>query len=81
MVPFDIERYSEHIKNSRLKHNDQVAKELGHLSKFYKHEKGVVHREPMVVMDCHGRILLWYLPEVLSTARLVSSKLMNLTMV
>src|SRR5882672_9786093 len=81
MVPFDIERYSEHIKNPRLKHNDQVSKELGCLSKFYKHEKGAVHQEPMVVMDCHGRILLWYLPEVLSTARLVSSKLMNLTMV
>ena len=74
MVPFDIEHYSEHIKNSRLKHNDQVAKELGRLSKFYKHEKGGVHQEPMV-------ILLWYLPEVLSTARLVSSQLMNLTMV
>jgi len=81
MVPFDIECYSEHIKNSRLKHNDQVAKELGCLSKFYKPEKGGVHQEPMVVMDCHGRILLLYLPEVLSTARLVSSQLMNLTMV
>ena len=67
MVPFDIECYSEHIKNSRLKHNDQVAKELGCLSKFYKPEKGGVHQEPMVVMDFHGHILLWYLPEVLST--------------
>ena len=27
-VSFDIECYSEHIKNSRVKHNDQVAKEL-----------------------------------------------------
>jgi len=80
-VSFDIEYYSEHIKNSRVKHNDQVAKELGRLSKFYKPEKGGVHQEPMVVMDFHGRILLWYLPEVLSPARLVRSQLMNLTMV
>src|SRR5882724_5051035 len=80
-VSFDIDHYSEHIKNSRVKHNDQVAKELGCLSKFYKPEKGRVHQEPIVVMDCHGQILLWYLPEVLSPARLVRSQLMNLTMV
>jgi len=59
-VSFDIECYSEHIKNSRVKHNDQVAKELGCLSKFYKLKKAG-YQEPMVVMDCHSWILLWYL--------------------
>jgi len=78
MVPFDIEHYQKHIKFQAQTH-DQVAKELGRLSKFYKHEKGAVHQEPMVVMDFHGRILLWYLPEVLSTADWWSSQLMNLT--
>jgi len=70
-VSFDVERYSEHIRNSWVKHHDQVAKELEYLSKFYMPENGEVHKEPMVVVDCHGQILLWYLPEVLSTARLV----------
>ena len=80
-VSFEIECYSEHIKNSRVKHYDQVAKELGHLSKFYKPENSGVHQEPMVVMDFHGQILLWYLPEVLSPAILVRSQLINLTLV
>lgn len=80
-VSFDVERYSEHIKNSKVKSHDQMAKELERLSKFYEQENGRVHQEPMVVVDCHGRILLWYLPEVLSTERQVSSQLMNWTMV
>jgi len=70
-VSFDVDCYSEHIRNSRVKHDDQVTKELEHLSKFYKPENGGRHKEPMAVVDCHGQILLWYLPEVLSTARLV----------
>jgi len=70
-VSFDVDRYSEHIRNSQVKHDDQVTKELERLSKFYKPENGGLHKEPMAVVDCHGWILLWYLPEVLSTARLV----------
>ena len=70
-VLFDVEPYSEHIRNSWVNHNDQVAKELEHLSKFYTPQNGGELKEPMVVVDFHGQILLWYLPEVLSTARLV----------
>jgi len=60
---------SEHIRNSRVKHDDQVTKELEHLSKFYKPENGGLHKE-----------LAWWIAMadlavvsagVLSTARLV----------
>jgi len=54
-----------------VKHNHEVSKELECLSKFYIPENGGVHKEPMVVVDGYGQLLLWYLPEVLSTARLV----------
>jgi len=37
-VSFDVDCYSEHIRNSRVKHDDQVTKELECLSKFYKPE-------------------------------------------
>src|SRR5882672_2884676 len=70
-VSFDVDQYSEHIRNSQVKHNDQVTKELECLNKFYMPENGREHKEPMVVVDCHGQILLWYLPEALSTERLV----------
>ena len=70
-VSLDVEHYLEHIKNSQVKHNHEVSKELERLSKFYIPENGGAHKEPMVVVDCHGQILLWYLPEVLSTAILV----------
>src|SRR5882724_9418979 len=42
-VSFDVDRYSEQIINSRVKHNDQVTKELECLSKFYKPENGRCH--------------------------------------
>src|SRR5882724_5924586 len=60
-VSFDVERYSKHIRNSRVNHNDQVAKELEHLNKFYTQQNGGEHKEPMEVVECHGRILLWHL--------------------
>jgi len=56
-VSFDVEHYSEHIRNSWVNHNDQVSKELEHLSKFYTPQNGGEHKEPMVVVDCHGQIL------------------------
>src|SRR5882724_8979677 len=59
-VSFDVDHYLEHIKNSWVKHNDQVSKELDRLSKFHIPENGGVHKEPMVVVDFHGWILLWY---------------------
>jgi len=37
----------EHIRNSWVKHSDQVTKELECLSKFYKPENGGRHKEPM----------------------------------
>jgi hypothetical protein len=70
-VTFDVERFADRIKNSRVTNHEQVTSELERLSKFYTPEDGGVHEEPMVVVDCHGRILLWYLPEVLSQASLV----------
>jgi hypothetical protein len=70
-VSFDTERFADRIKNTRVNSPQQVADQLAHLSLFYTQENGRVHGEPMVVVDCHGRILLWYLPEVLSRVRLV----------
>jgi len=33
-----------HIRNSQVKHHDQVSKELGTLSKFYTPENGGAHQ-------------------------------------
>src|SRR5882724_1114276 len=49
-VSFDVECYSEHIRNSQVNHNDQAAKELECLSKFYTPQNGGEHKEPMVVV-------------------------------
>jgi len=44
-VSFDVDRYSEHIRNSQVKHDHQVTKKLEHLIKFYKPENGGQHKD------------------------------------
>ena len=70
-LTYDVDRFADRIKNSQVNNRKQVAKELARLKKHYPPANGGVHKEPMVVVDCCGQILLWYLPEVLITERLV----------
>jgi len=39
-VSFDVIAIQKQLENSWVKHDDQVTKELEHLSKFYKPENG-----------------------------------------
>lgn len=70
-VPFDVERFAERIKNSRFNNENQAIDGLARLSNFYKLEDHGLHEKPISVVDCEGRILLWYLPGVLSKERVV----------
>jgi len=73
-VSFDVKCFADHIKNLKVQDEACAIDELECLGKFYMPENGGVHTEPMVVVDRLGQILLWYLPEVLSLARLVRCK-------
>lgn len=37
----------------------------------------ILYQDPLVVQDAHGRILLWYLPDVLSKSRQVSISIID----
>jgi hypothetical protein len=72
-IKMDIERFADHIKNYKASNEQQIVNNLARLEKFYMLGKEQpVLKEPAVVVDCHGRIVCWYLPMILSKCRLVS---------
>jgi hypothetical protein len=75
---WDIDRYADSMKHVKLLAKgaqlDQRENELARLSKYFELPQNFGHQhEPAVVLDKHGRIVIWYLPNILSEWRLVSN--------
>lgn len=70
---FDIDRLAEKIKNTRVTDGDGDSLEDDHLAKFFSPTVLGVLDYPSTVVDKHGRIILWYLPDILAPCRVVSA--------
>lgn len=70
---FDIDRLAERVKNPRVK--DDQANNLAdeHLSKFFSLTSLGIIEDPTTVVDQHGRIILWFLPNIMAPFRVVSA--------
>jgi hypothetical protein len=66
---WDVERYADHIGLKYSGMNDQLEETLRNMFKPLQ----VNHLEitPCMITDRHGRILLWYLPNILRPERQV----------
>lgn len=53
------------MKNTRLKEDGQDADEDVRLAKFYRNPELEYIDEPATVVDTHGHIAVWYLPDIL----------------
>lgn len=72
-IDVDIERFADHIKNHRPGNEEKLESNMIALKKFYRlGEERPIQKEPLVVVDRHGRIVCWYLPMILSEQSLVS---------
>lgn len=74
---FDIDRLCDKVKNARVRNGDEDAGHLSedHLSKFFSPTKLGVIEYPATVVDEHGRVILWYLPDIVTPFRVVSALL------
>jgi hypothetical protein len=45
--------------------NEKESESDARLAKFFTHEYIGTIEEPATVVDVHGRILMWYLPDIL----------------
>jgi hypothetical protein len=73
-VEWDVERYSDHTKNSRPTTSEQISSADQQLEKYFPKAHWGRSDEPGVLIDCQGRILVWHLPGILSRARVVRNQ-------
>ena len=69
-IPWDAVRYCDRLT---IRENGQNAEREGIIQTAYPPPptKSVVQHRPTVVIDMHGVILAWYLPDVLPEKRQV----------
>jgi hypothetical protein len=64
-VPWDVERFAEYIPVTVERHGKSSASKT-RLKKFFHMPKIGDINTPAVIVDKHGRILIWYLPDILT---------------
>lgn len=64
MLPWDADRLEEKAKDTREDEGEESASNIK-LWEYFEQVSLGEKEEPCVIVDCHGRILLWYLPGIL----------------
>ena len=63
-LPWDADRFAERAKNT-IEKDDYISPSNISLFKYFEIVELGSFAEPTVIVDCHGRILMWYLPGVI----------------
>ena len=72
-MDWDCVRYSDQLNKKDHGMHDEQEEQLGN-NYLWLLESAVVHVDaPMTVVDIHSIIMVWYLPEVLTSARQVNA--------
>lgn len=70
-VDWDVMRFADRVKNTRPRPNGEPAIDDLNLEKFFTNpELGDLH-EPATIVDIFGRIMVWYLPDILHPSLIV----------
>lgn len=69
-VPWDIDWYADMVKCSPVQSNGES--ERAKLQKYFATTVMGKISEPATIVDSNGKILVWFLPDVLSPLRVVS---------
>lgn len=69
---FDIDRLAEKVKNTRAVDGDPDNMSHDHLAKFFLITALGPIDCPCTVVDEHGRVIVWYLPDIIAPFRVVS---------
>jgi hypothetical protein len=68
---WDVERYADHVKNSRVTEDGGLSAHDVKLQKFFKQSSFGNIDVPAVICDMHGKIVTWCLPDIICLARIV----------
>jgi hypothetical protein len=73
-MEWDVERLADHVRTRRaagLEPREELMMEEN-LRIFFPQAEPKLSSEPSTVIDMHGNILVWYLPRILGSGRIVS---------
>src|ERR1700677_2441859 len=71
MTSWDVKQFADRVKNSQVKGNGGISSSDLSLSKYFPQANFDDLKVPAVITDCHGLILAWHLPGVLTESRVV----------
>lgn len=71
-VPWDVTSRATRVKRTRVRDDGLIAESDTALDKFFESCKFGLIDKPAVILDIHGVILAWYLPDIISQSRIVS---------
>ena len=72
-VDWDVDQFASKV-TSGIYSEKNLAKELERLGKYFKLPEFGRQTEPSTIVDQHGHILVWHLPDILSIQRVVRSQ-------
>ena len=75
MVSWDADRYAGHLSVRQSGYNASTEAKLAKHYPVDAQNVGRVMSESAIIHDLNGKILLWYLPEVLEAGRQVCIRL------
>ena len=70
---WDVTRFAERVKNTRPCIDGDNFAEDARLAKFFVNPNFGDVDEPCTMLDRHGRIMVWYLPHIFVSGRVVST--------
>jgi hypothetical protein len=73
-VNWDVDRFTSKVNAGIFVDNERLDNELVWLRKYFELPRLGRSDEPATIVDLHGRILVWYLPDILSIQRVVRSQ-------
>lgn len=73
-----MDRFASKVNAGIYAEEERLSKELERLNKYFELPELGPRNEPATVLDEHGRILVWYLPDILSIQRVVSFRIPSL---
>jgi len=71
-VAWDVDRYADMVKHSHVQPNGVESTQHDKLQKYFSMTTLGKISEPATIVDCNGKIMVWYLPDILLPRRIVS---------
>jgi hypothetical protein len=69
---WDVSRFADRVKNSKVDSSGKVSGTDANLNKYFKESSFGTLTEPTTILDQYGRVMVWALPGLFHSKRIVS---------